>query len=124
MKQNCNYRGKCYLCKSTNHHTAICDKNNKPRNDTTDNKDSHLYLVDMKTSVFLQPVSGEICDSQERKKIKAKIILDSGSQRSYISEIIVDKLRLIPGSTQDMEIKTFGNLSNQSITTSEYVFCI
>ena len=124
MKQNCNYRGKCYLCKPTNHRTAICDKNNKPRNETTDNKDSHLYLVNMKTSVFLQTVSGEICDQQERKKIKARIILDSGSQRSYISERIVDKLRLKPDSTQDMEIKTFGNLSNQSITTSEYVFCL
>ena len=88
MKQNCNYRGKCYLCKSTNHHTAICEKNNKPRNDTTDNKDSHLYLVDTKTSVFLQTVSGEICDPQERKKIKARIILHSGSQRSFISERI------------------------------------
>ena len=33
-------------------------------------------------------------------------------------------MRLVPTCTQDMVIKTFGNLSNKSVKTNEYRFCL
>ena len=51
-------------------------------------------------------------------------MFDSGSQRTYISQRVADKLNLVPSDTQDMVIKTFGNLSNKSVKANEYRFCL
>ena len=74
--------------------------------------------------MFLQAVSGEIYDPKENCSIKVGIILDSGSQRSYITQSLANKLRLKSISTQEMEIKTFGDTSKQVTVCSEYEFCL
>ena len=56
--------------------------------------------------------------------MSVKILLDSGSQKTYISERVVQTLNLKAISSQKMKIKTFGNKSEKAVSLKEYSLCI
>ena len=53
-----------------------------------------------------------------------KILLDTGSQRTYISERIVRKLQLQPYRSQEMTVKAFGEVEGKCSIFNEYQFCV
>ena len=118
IRRNCRYRRDCYTCKSTNHHTELCDKNNREPVEK-----SLTTVVTSKTSVLLQTAIAKISKvGAENNEISVKVLFDSGSQRSYVSKKIVNKLKLNPINTQKMVIKTFGDASDTPKFVNEYEF--
>ena len=108
-KRECRNKNKCYRCKSYNHHTAICDKEERQESHIGNEKSTGVNIVNSKTSVLLQTASGIISDTKESRNLTVKILLDSGSQRTYMSQRVVKALNLKPVNSQEMNIKTFGS---------------
>ena len=71
--------------------------------------------VDSKNAVLLQTAKGYIsAPSNQRQSAVARIIFDSGSQRSYISQRLRDHLSLPTIGNEILTIKTFGNDEGQT----------
>ncbi len=67
-------------------------------------------FVDAKNSVLLQTAKGYISAVDNlQNSIIARMILDNGSQKSYISQELRDKLRFPTLSRETLSIKTFGS---------------
>lgn len=56
--------------------------------------------------------------------MSVKVLMDSGSQRTYLSERVVEYLKLKPVNSQNIVIKTFGNNSDEPKKNNEYEFCV
>ena len=127
--RSCLSRSRCYRCKSIGHHTAICTKdqrnlynNRKTENEKSEN--SQTTMVNSRTSVLLQTATGIISDTEEKRSHRIQILFDTGSQRTYLSERIVKKLKLHPYNSREMTVKAFGDLEGKSSVFNEYRFCV
>ena len=66
--------------------------------------------VDSKTAVLLQTAQTRIYNPMNPQcSVMVRVLLDSGSQRSYITEEVMQKLGLTPMSRQIIAISTFGS---------------
>ena len=113
--RNCKSKRSCYTCKSKRHHTAICDGPVEQIQQT---------LVNARSSVMLQTASGQVSDNSERKKTSVNILLDLGSQRSYITSRVVAELELEPIGQEMLIINTFGSREGRPKLMKEYSFCV
>ena len=123
--QNCKSKSSCYRCRSNMHHTAICQKEERKKKDEADPKqtkeeETNTNLVNANTPVLLQTASAIISDTAEKKSCQIKILLDTGSQRTYLSEGIVKKLNLQPYSSREMTVRGFGDVEGKSSIFNEY----
>ena len=59
---------KYYKCKSHNHHTAICDKDEQRNPPIGNGQSTDVNMVDAKTSILLQTASGIISDTKENQE--------------------------------------------------------
>ena len=73
-----------------------------------------------KTSVLLQTATAITSDNKEKRQLPVKVLLDTGSQRTYLSQRSVDYLKLVPIGKQMMTIKIFGNENENSVELKEY----
>ncbi|XP_066916217.1 uncharacterized protein [Clytia hemisphaerica] len=71
-------------------------------------------------SVLLQTATSEIFGSSCHK-VKTRLLFDTGSQRSYITTELKDRLKLKCVRKENVVIKTFGNLNNAEIKRLEVV---
>ena len=76
-----------------------------------------------KTSVLLQTATAIASDNKEKRQLPVKVLLDPDSQRTYLSQRLVDYLKLVPIGKQTMTIKTFGN-ENENSVEFERVFIL
>ena len=77
-----------------------------------------------RTSVLLQTATAITSDNKEKRQLPVKVLLDTGSQRTYLSQRSVDYLKLVPIGKQMMTIKIFGNENENSVELKEYSFCV
>ena len=105
VMKNCRANYKCFNCQGKNHHTAICDRLKCIKsdaketeiltaNDGNKNNENVSMLVDAKTDVLLQTADCIISNSSETKSLKVKVLLDLGSQKTYLSNTVRDLLQL------------------------------
>ena len=87
-------------------------------------QETSTFLVNSKTSVLLQTATGIVLDDKEKRSLPVKILFDSGSQRTYLSERLVKQLNLKPINKQTLNVKTFGDDSEKTMDLNEYSFCI
>ena len=59
--------------------------------------------------VLLHTVFTNVQSPDGSKEIKARILLDSGSQRSYVTNSLKSKLNLTPVKTETLNLNTFGD---------------
>lgn len=135
IASNCTSQWKCKYC-GKRHHFSICVKNNKnifkssetsstnQQNITSeisppDNTEHVTFQCNAETgsSILLQTAKAIITSDQEA--VQSCILLDCGSQRSYITKQLKDKLKLKVITTKNIEVNTFGNISED--TTVEVV---
>ena len=129
-KANCKGRVKCFKCQSFGHHTALCrnidkvieEDKNKPANMDEEQKDLHNYLVCHDKSVLLQTAKGVITNIDESKAKSVRILFDSCSQSSYITENAVKTLSLKPIDGGNITIKTLGKINSDKKFTYKYEF--
>ena len=128
ISANCPSRAKCFNCEGR-HHVTICEKTNntvtsrnsgsegatphrsEPPQDTSgDTGASTMHISNNINSVLLQTAQAFVCrpDNQEIG-VNAHMIFDSCSQRSYITSMTREQLKLTTVGKETLLIKTFGD---------------
>lgn len=119
--RNCNQRKRnCYFCKG-GHHGALCPKKFSAKERTTvDQEDKKLNIrtenvlhVGGNGVTFLQTAVTEA--KGDKESTKARLLLDSGSQRTYITKRLAKKLNLKFKEQNKLTIFTFGSKRPQEI---------
>ena len=94
---------------------------NQPRAESS-TTGATAMMINTKTSVLLQTATATVSDDKQHRKVNVRILMVSGSQRTYISERIVNQLKLKPTNKATMVVNTFGNNSQKEMTLNEYTF--
>ena len=72
---------------------------------------------------MLQTVNVRVTDVKERRAINCNLIFDGGNKRTYLSQQLVDKLKLNYIDWGDMRINAFGNNTGMLVSVKQYEFC-
>ena len=134
----CRSSTKCLHCKGR-HHTSICEARSQSAGQTevaslaqssasttttglNPNAPSYnpptttsTLCSDQRKTILLQTARGVIQNPQKPQNlIEVRLLLDSGSQKSYLTERAKDLLRLEPAGEQVLSIATFGARREQT----------
>lgn len=123
--RDCKKTKTCFYCKGF-HNSSIClqrdkkeDSPNVPYGSTTKTTSGH---VQQNSCVLLQTADVTLRNSNNTsREVRVKMMLDSGSQRTYVSERVKNILNIPTKGTERLEISTFGNnqTSNQIASNIE-----
>ena len=92
---------------------------------SNENKSSTTVYVDSNSSVLLQTAIAHVSRvHQLHPVVNMRILFDSGSQRSYLSERARAKLNLLPKRKEKLLIKTFGQENEQLKECDVVKFCV
>ena len=140
LARNCPSSSTCHDC-SGNHHVSICGNAKcttsrqeggsaistevSDRRQDQERKSLTTVYVDSNTSVLLQTAIGEVSSvNQPHIGLTMRILFDSGSQRSYMTEHARNKLNLSAVKTEKFLIKTFGQENEQLKECDVVEFCV
>eukprot|EP00795_Rhopilema_esculentum_P000685 gene685-10393_t len=121
---NCVSKNLCYNCNGR-HHISLCQKGRqqtKPMKSQETESGTHREettncFVESKPSILLQTAQAEVYNpANPGRKIIARIIFDSGSHRSYITERLRNYLKLPAVAEEHVCLKTFGKSVGKSET--------
>ena len=139
--QNCrrNWRTCVYCNQKGKHHRSLCPKQFPSRllntaqetaipaisssaSKVPSNGDDRLLasnsMLAAGEKVLMQTALAEVANPLSNNKINTRILLDCGSQRSYITQDLTNKLGLKPVATDDLLIYTFGCTESKKLRTS------
>ena len=143
LARNCSPSKVCRIC-SGRHHMSICENANRGSGNSeiqsrgssvvssdggerrsNENKTSTTVYVDSNSSILLQTAIAQVSRvHQLHPVVNMRILFDSGSQRSYISERAKAKLNLPPKRKEKLLIKTFGQENEQLKECDLVEFCV
>lgn len=125
---NCRADKICVYCKKRNHHhRSLCPEkfqhelretvhlNEESCNDTLQAHEN--VLVSSDEIVLMQTATTKVRKPGEQHGEDIRVLLDSGSQRTYITETMAKKLQLTIGEKQTIQLVTFGSEKPQTIQT-------
>ena len=123
--RDCKKTKTCFYCKGF-HNSSIClqrdkkeDSPNVPNGSTTKTTSGH---VQQNSCILLQTADVTLRNANNTsREVKVKMMLDSGAQRTYVSERVKNILNTPTKGTERLEISTFGNnqTSNQIASNVE-----
>jgi hypothetical protein len=93
---------------STNQGQALTEKINTPDAHTFHVQESKPRRANTIGGVMLQTATATATNEDATRSTKVKILFDSGSQRSYISDKLKSRLNLQPETTETLHLNTFG----------------
>ena len=98
-----------FYCKGL-HNSAICTQRERLKGDSpiVDTQACHVKET-IKSTVLLQTADVILENPITKQSVKIKLLLDSGSQRIYISQRIKNVLNLKSEFKETVNINTFGN---------------
>ena len=122
MARNCDSKIQCFVCKGR-HHVAVCDSGNSCVS-ANSALEGACNLPEMSTPVmhvssgmhvFLQTAQVVVSrpGMESSHSLKVRAIFDTGAQRSYVSQGVVNALKLETVKTETLRIATFGNQDQQ-----------
>lgn len=141
MASDCKDKRSCRKC-FRRHHTSLCPQQQGASgpNDPNDSKpgvfsqvfsspntSTSMYVQDkLKTSVLLQTCIAQASSSVEcaTNTTLVRVLLDSGSQRTYITQQLKERLNLKTESTEQKSIKAFGQATNHMQTVEVVKLCL
>ena len=112
LGNSCNSKYKCRKCNGK-HHISICTF--EKRDDSSDQNNGQpdgataTNFSNNRNNILLQTATAVVSKTNNSEKLTTNLMLDSGSQRSYISSEVRHKLNLPKIRTEQLLIKTFGN---------------
>ena len=120
--RDCPVRVKCHYCKQVNkHHRSLCPTQFGSVNreysslaeeiPTTEenNVSTENSLISSGEMVLMQTAKTQIKNPESGLKQNARILFDSGSQRTYITEALAKRLNLKLGNKDEFMLVTFGS---------------
>ena len=117
----CQQKIRCYYCRQWNHrHRSLCPKQFEAMHRGTLNHaeelPEHSEVVNTENSlissgemVMMQTAKADVKNPDNGIKQNARILLDSGSQRTYITESLAKRLNLKLGDKDELMLVTFGS---------------
>ena len=126
----CTRKKQCRVCDRTDHHQSVCEmSSNQSRSETPAAPTNAKTKEDREPSASKKPPQNITTTSTARCKVQVllqtaktcayvengttllpvRVLLDSGSQRSYITNHLKRKLGMIPIKTETLNLNTFGN---------------
>ena len=124
-------RGKvCVHCGELSaHHRSLCPKKFKQSNSSftphevnalTEQSSSpnENALISSGEFVLMQTAKTEVRNPHNDRSVTVRLMLDSGSQRTYITENLAEQLNLKKTSEQEIKLVTFGSETPKVINTS------
>ncbi|XP_068742363.1 uncharacterized protein [Montipora capricornis] len=112
LSRNCKSPVKCFKCQGA-HHIAICDSfehtvNGPEQVENVPNVSTSLYVDQYRGSVLLQTATAEVVrPDNDSSPLNVRLIFDSCSQRSYVTQAVKEKLQLPVVCRDSLLIKTF-----------------
>ena len=125
LSRNCKSPVKCFKCQGA-HHVAICDSfehavSGPEEVENVPNVSTSLYVDQYRGSVLLQTATAEVVrPDNDSNPLNVRLIFDSCSQRSYVTQAVKEKLQLPVVGRDSLLIKTFGE-SDARLRTCEIV---
>ena len=118
--RNCQSKHYCFKC-SGKHHISICEQKNETSGNTLPaNVSSNVFTNKKSTTTFLQTAQARFANVYTRLFQQGRVIFDSGSQRSFVTEQLRNKLKLQTLRKEKMILKGFGN-KTEKIQTVDIV---
>ena len=107
----------CSVCKGK-HHSSICErKTNNSRAEQGPSTQTNVTAISKErkaTHVLLQTAKATAVNPINGEKCSIRILLDNGSQRSYVTEDVVKKLQLKCEKKENLNLNTFGSADYKS----------
>lgn len=120
LSKDCRSRRTCFNC-SGHHHTSICHaetkkeknlENDKKNDDSNENVTQTGTTLSPKGNILMQTIRVNVHANKGKNSIKnqveCKIVLDSGSQRSFILKRIAKLIEASSHHTEELAISGFG----------------
>ena len=116
----------CVKCKKGGHHISICLQNDESETMTafsSENRTQELPVMSANdtSSVLMQTAKANILDVDSNNVCLSRILFDTGSQRSYVSINVRNKLNLKTIRQEKLIIKTFGDDASNKVRTLDVV---
>ena len=110
--KNCQSKSRCRKCHQK-HNTAICDRKNEASNseDKTISTERTLTTATSKekVNVLLQTAKVSVFGDDKEKRVGVNVLFDGGSQKSYVTEKLKNKLALKTEGHETINLNTFGS---------------
>ena len=132
MSKDCKRSKACVHCGEVNsHHRSLCPKKYKASvsnahlmEETDELKEVSVcaeenVLVSSGEMVLMQTAKAEIMNPNKHKSDLVRILLDSGSQRSYVTETLAEKLQLTRENEEEIKLVTFMSDKPQTVKTTQ-----
>ena len=107
MAKDCSGNRACRKCTGRHHH-SICqrEREEQPETNVTVTASSQTRTSE---NILLQTARTFALKDNQSKKVPVRILFDSGSQRSYITDELCDKLNLRVEGKENLNLNTFGS---------------
>ena len=132
IARDCQSTTRCFKCQGKNHHASVCEQEpitpgntgGDPKITSRGNENTVLF-IDTKTSVLLQTAKIFVSRADDpNHRIQARLIFDTGSQRSYVSTRLRNALQLPTINQETLMIKTFGSETGQLQSRDLVQLCV
>lgn len=111
LARDCESKGSCFKC-SRRHHVSLCDNLSRIPPVPESAAKTNTLQVSSQDNILLQTAQAFVGVENPRSGVRVRLIFDSGSQRSYITQRIRSQLKLETTRKESLMIKTFGNNHN------------
>ncbi|XP_065180252.1 uncharacterized protein LOC135810689 [Sycon ciliatum] len=126
LSRACSSKARCTFCEGK-HHSSICDSQ-RDMSGARQNHERHdvaLFCGDSTQVVLLQTAKATICRPDKPKQcITARVILDSGSQRSFVREDICTQLKLQSKCQETVVVQPFGSTGGSPQVRAVVMVCL
>lgn len=123
MAKDCQRQRACFHCSKNNHHRSLCPKLFPATTDQTSETGSqsgHAPSTDEESQneaatvacgnqVLMQSATTSASNTSSSKSMSVRMILDSGSQRTYITQKLAENLQLKLNQPETVTVVTFGS---------------
>lgn len=123
LAKDCQKQKNCFHCGKNNHHRSLCSKlftitESTPTEpglqtvniqDNLEESTSEGANIACGNQVLMQTATTTVGRNPENQSISVRIILDSGSQRTYITEKLAENLKLELKPPERLSVATFGS---------------
>ena len=114
LLKDCKVNKPCFHCQKVgNHHMSRCPKrfSSNEESETLAIFTDPLVALETESSllvcgeqVLMQTALADTVNLNTSKKLSTRLLLDCGSQRTYISEDLVNKLQLVSSNTEILHV--------------------